>query len=81
MSVGSFGDCQIVIPRLRWIHTELLEYVGAVIDHVEVPVERNGVGTSFEGGAELTEELTDIVPLQVWVVVDTVGDVFQDSSG
>ena len=80
-SVGSFGDCQIVIPRLRWIHPELLEHVGAVIDHVEVTVERNCVGASFEGGAELTEELTDVVPLQVWVVVDTVGDVLQDSCG
>ena len=80
-AVGGFCDSQIVIPRLRRIHPELFEHVGAVIDHVEVTVERNRVGASFEGGAELTEELTDVVPLQVCVVVHTVGDVLQDTCG
>ena len=71
------GDADVVIPGLRRLEAVLLEQVLAVVDHLKVAVEGNGVDLALERGAEVAEERCDVDPLQGRVVLDPVGQVFE----
>jgi hypothetical protein len=54
-----------------------LEDVLAVVDHLEIAVQRHGVGVALEGGAEVAEEGRDVEPVDLLVGPDPRTEVFE----
>ena len=73
LAVEVLGNREIVVPGLGRLHPGLLQEVGPVVGHLEVAIERDGVDVTLVAGAEVTEERGDVVPLQVLVGLDPLG--------
>jgi hypothetical protein len=56
-----------------------LQNVLPVVDHLEITVQRHGVGASLEGGAEVAEEGCDVQPVDLLVGPDPRTEVLEVS--
>ena len=75
LAVVLLGDREVVVPGLRRRDAILVEDVLAVIDHVEVAVERDRVDLAVVGRVEVPEERADVLPVELGIVVHAIGQV------
>ena len=56
LAVQRLGDLEVLVPGLRRLQAGFLQHVRAVVDHVEVAIERDQVGLAVVLRREVAEE-------------------------
>src|SRR5207248_2636414 len=75
------GDGQVILPGGGRLDAVFSQDVAAIVDHLEVAVQRDRVDLALVGRAEIAEEGRNVVPLQGGVGVDAGGEVLQVAGG
>jgi len=80
LAVRGFCYIEVIVPGFRRLLAELLKNVRAVVDHLEVAIERDEIGLAVVLLREVDEERHHVVFLQCLVIRDTLREVFEEGA-
>lgn len=71
------GNTDILIPGSGRVKPGTVEQVGAIVDHLEIAIQRDGIDAILVDGTEIAEKRDNIIPLECRIRLNARSQVFK----
>ena len=81
LAVHRLGDVEVLLPGFRRLQSCFLQHIGAIVEHVEVAIERDEKDLPVVCRREIAEEGRNVVPFDVLILGDAGSQFFEIAAG